>query len=100
MSPARDPNWPYPTHICGAPEIRQKVADALAKIPGGKVVTPEGAVATGGLGLGVYLVDAVPTLGLVGAPVIAGLIVILYTLGVRGFCEWTDQLRTDEEEKY
>ena len=31
--------------------------------------------------------------------VVAGLIVILYKLGVEGFCDWSAQLRTDDDEK-
>jgi hypothetical protein len=64
------------------------------------VVTPETIVGTGGLALGVELVHAVPVMGMVGAPVVAGLVVILYKLGVEGFCDWSAHLRTDEDEKH
>jgi hypothetical protein len=91
-------------YICGDEEIREKIEDALkessktgAKIP---ALTPEAIVGTGGLSLGVYLVQVVPLMGFVGAPIVAGILVILYKLGVEGFCEFSAHLRTDEEEKY
>jgi len=58
---------------------------------------PEGIVGAGGLTLGVYLVQPVPILGMVGAPVIAAVVVILYTLGVNAFCQWSESVRTEEE---
>ena len=91
-------------YICGDRKIRKKVEDALkalGKAGGPKVppITPEAIVAAGGLGLGVYLVQEIPILGMVGAPVIAAVVVILYTLGVDAFCEWSERLRTEEDEK-
>jgi|SRR6185312_1995606 len=90
-------------YICGDPEIRTKVDEALKEASKGgtnlRSVTPEAIVGTGGLGLGVYLVSAIPFLGFFGAPVIAGLVVILYRLGVEGFCDWSEGLRTDDAEK-
>ena len=64
------------------------------------VVTPEIIVGSGGLTIGVVLVQSVPILGIVGAPVIAAVIIILYTLGVDAFCKWSFQLGTDEDEKH
>jgi hypothetical protein len=34
---------------------------------------------------------------MVGVPVIAAVVVILYTLGVDAFCQWTTNLRTGAE---
>lgn len=92
-------------YICGDKDIRKRVEDAFkayakAKFGGAiKAPTPEAIVAYGGLALGAYLVQAIPMLGLAGAPVIAGTILILYTLGVEAFCKWCGGLRTDELEK-
>jgi hypothetical protein len=59
-------------YICGDKAIRKKVDDAFkayAKMGGAlKAPTPEGVVGAGGLTLGVYLVQAVPALGMAGAP--------------------------------
>src|SRR5690348_9170082 len=91
-------------YICGDKRVRKKVQDALSQIRKGdsklSPVTPETIVGAGGLTLGVYLVQAVPILGMVGAPVIAAVVVILYTLGVDAFCEWSATLRTNDDEKY
>ena len=54
----------------------------------------------GGANLEVYLVHAIPLMGVVGAPAVAGFVLILYRLGVEGFCDWSAHLRTDEAEKH
>src|SRR5262249_48638374 len=87
-------------YICGNKEIRKKVEDsfrAYSRMGGTlKTPTPEGIVGAGGLTLGVYLVQHIPMLGMAGAPVIAGIVLMLYVLGVDAFCAWSDGLTTDE----
>jgi len=89
-------------YICGDKEVRRKVKQALRSVgkPGeiASNLTPEHIVGAGGLTLGTVLVQNVPLLGVVGAPVIAALVVILYTLGVDAFCRWTEHLSTQREE--
>jgi hypothetical protein len=91
-------------YICGDKAIRKKVDEAFkayAKMGGSlKAPTPEGLVGAGGLTLGVYLVQAVPALGMAGAPVIAAVVLIIYVLGVDAFCRWSENVRTDETEKH
>jgi hypothetical protein len=91
-------------YICGDKEVRKKVDDAFkayTKMGGSlKAPTPEGLVGTGGLTLGVYLVQAVPALGMAGAPVIAAVVLIIYVLGINAFCQWSDHLQTSETEKH
>jgi hypothetical protein len=53
-----------------------------------KNVTPEVIVTSGGLTIGAALVQGVPALGIMGAPVIAGIIFILYSIGMDAFCRW------------
>ena len=87
-------------YICGDRKIRKMVDDAFKKVSKlGKAPTPETVVGAGGLTLGAYLVQLVPALGMLGAPIIAALILILYLLGCRAFCEWSGQLRTNEDER-
>jgi hypothetical protein len=90
-------------YICGDKKIRKKVDDAIksASRTGAKLpkLTPEVIVGAGGLTLGAYLVQTIPILGMVGAPVIAAIVLILYTLGIDAFCKWSQTLRTDEDEK-
>jgi hypothetical protein len=91
-------------YICNDKETRKLVERAIKagtmtghKLP--KAMTPETIVAGGGFALGVLLVERIPLLGIVGAPVIAGVVLILYTLGVKAFCEWSANLRTNDEER-
>jgi len=85
------------------PTIRRRVEAALkgagktdTTIP---VLTPEMVVGTGGMTLGIILVQSDPIRGVVGAPVIAAVVVMLYILGVYALCEWSAQFSTDEDEK-
>jgi endonuclease G, mitochondrial len=91
-------------YICGDPELRAKVEEAISAARKGGIgvgeLNPEVVVASGGVALGTYLVATVPVLGFVGVPVVAALVLILYRLGVEGFCKWTNRLRTDEDEKH
>ena len=79
-------------YVCGDAIVRKQVADNVeaAKKSGInlRVQDPEVIVSAGGLALGSYLVSVVPILGFVGAPVIAGLVLLLYTIGVDAFCNW------------
>jgi|SRR5713226_7170048 len=53
-----------------------------------KNVTPEMVVASGGIAIGTWLVQAIPVLGIMGAPVIAGIVLIVYSVGIDAFCSW------------
>jgi hypothetical protein len=88
-------------YICGDPRIRRdikKAADDARKSGINLTVTsPEVVVGSAGLSLGVLLVQNVPILGIVGAPVIAGFVLILYRIGVDAFCDWTRGTETPME---
>jgi hypothetical protein len=79
-------------YVCGDPKIRKKIESALKA--GRKAGTPlpqlspETIIAAGGSALGVMLVQQVPLLGIVGAPVIAAVVVIFYSVGIDAFCQW------------
>ncbi len=94
-------------YICGDPTVRQKVEDTIKTVdqsagPGPKipVITPESVVGAAGLALGAVLVQAVPVLGIVGAPVIAAVVLIIYTLGVDAFCRWSGAGQVAGEEPH
>lgn len=72
-------------YLCGEASIRKEVEDALrqGKLP---AVTPERVVASGGVALGAYLVQAIPIVGMVGVPCVAALVLILYKIGLKSFC--------------
>ncbi|HSZ58126.1 MAG TPA: hypothetical protein VK797_20855 [Tepidisphaeraceae bacterium] len=93
--------WVLRKYICGDKQTRKLVDNALKagtkaghKLP---PVTPEAIVAAGGVALGALLVERIPIMGMVGVPVIAAVVVILYTLGVSAFCQWIANLRTGAE---
>lgn len=81
-------------YICGDAKIRKEVTKAVdeAKKAGVNinVTSPEFLVGSAGLSLGILLIQSVPVLGLVGAPVIAGLVLIIYRIGVNAFCDWVN----------
>ena len=79
--------------ICSDPKLRKQIK---SKVDAGRrsgqniqLVTPEFLVGAGGVALGAFLVNQVPSFGYLGAPAIAGLVVLLYSVGVDAFCEWT-----------
>ncbi len=79
-------------YLCNNTKARKNVEQALKAARKGGVsvptITPESIVGAGGMALGAVLVQNIPLLGLVGAPVIAAVVVILYTVGIDAFCTW------------
>jgi hypothetical protein len=88
-------------YICGDPKIRGEVEKAVddTRKAGFNISlqSPEAAVGTGGMILGAALIQHAPILGFVGAPVIAGLVLVVYRIGVDAFCEWMQQYQVDAE---
>ena len=81
-------------YICGDPAIRKEIDKSVkaAKKAGFSTthLTPEVLVQAGGLALAAYLIDKVPVFGFVGAPVIAGFLLVLYKIGSDAFCKYID----------
>jgi hypothetical protein len=79
-------------YLCRDAELRSQIERELqtAKRTGVdlKYVTPETIVASGGLAIGAALVQSIPALGMMGAPVIAGIIFVIYNIGIDAFCKW------------
>lgn len=67
-------------------EIEREVKSARNVGFNVKNITPEMMVASGGLTIGTLLVQAIPVLGIMGAPVIAGIVFIIYSIGIDAFC--------------
>jgi hypothetical protein len=80
-------------YLCGDPNLRRKIdREVQGARRGGldlKNITPDIIVASGGLTIGAELVHNIPALGTMGAPVIAGLVFIIYSVGLDAFCRWT-----------
>src|SRR6266851_420926 len=79
-------------YICRDPKLRREIdREVRAAKKAGldlKNITPEVVVASGGLTIGTWLVQSIPLLGIMGAPVIAGIVFILYSVGIDAFCSW------------
>jgi hypothetical protein len=88
-------------YICGDPKLRkaidEKVRDGRASGFNVKIFTPEQLVQGGGVALASLLITHVPVLGLVGAPVIAGLVLLFYSIGADAFCQWAKDLNSAPE---
>ena len=82
-------------YICQDKKIREKIEENIKAVKKSginiELATPEIIVGSGGLALGGFLIQSIPILGLVGAPIIAGFILILYKLGIEAFCRWSKQ---------
>lgn len=65
-------------------------------------IHPEVIVSATGLALAGLLVANIPILGIIGAPVIAGLLLIIYKIGIEAFCQWSKEkdLRKADSENY
>lgn len=78
--------------ICADTELQKKinksVTDAKAAGFGAKPLRPESLVQAGGLALGVLLIEHVPVFRLVGAPVISGFVLVLYSIGADAYCSY------------
>jgi hypothetical protein len=84
-------------YICGDPEIQARLDDEMdrARKAGVDLKDPRTIVASLGGALGIALVQAVPVLAVVGAPVIAGLVLVIYSVGADAFCEWAVSVSVD-----
>lgn len=69
-------------------EIEANVEEARRSGFDVKTMAPEVIVSSVGLALGTLLIQSVPVLSMVGAPVIAGLVLIIYNIGIDAFCSW------------
>jgi hypothetical protein len=88
-------------YICGDPEILKEIDKSVkaAKKAGFSTthLRPEVLVQAGGLSLGAYLIAHVPVFAYVGAPVVAGFLVVLYSIGSDAFCKYVnDRFESDD----
>jgi endonuclease G, mitochondrial len=88
-------------YICDDPKLRKQIDKnlAAAKAAGfsAKHLRPETFVTSGGLALGTLLVAHIPFLGVVGAPVIAGIVLVLYSIGTNAFCSYVKDQYAQKE---
>lgn len=74
-------------YICGDQAMKQTISAAVSQ--GSVLITPQGFLNASGTAIAIYLVQAVPWLTPAAAPLIAGIVVIIGTIGLDAFCGWT-----------
>jgi hypothetical protein len=79
-------------YLCRDPELRSQIEREVqtAKRSGIDIknVTPEVIAASGALQIAESLFERIPALGMTGAVVTAGLVFIIYNIGIDAFCRW------------
>jgi hypothetical protein len=84
-------------YICGNPALRaqidKSIADAKAQGFTTKRLAPDVLVQAGGLALATILIAHIPILAVADAPVIAGFVVVLYSIGSDAFCRYVHPIR-------
>lgn len=82
-------------YLCRDPRLRAEIESSVeaARRSGLDLrnVTPETIVSGFGVSIGVALVQNIPSLELAGAPVIAGLVLLIFNIGLDAFCGWASQ---------
>ena len=80
-------------YLCDDPQLKKKIDQALNDAKkaggGGQKLTPTALLAAAGSMIATALIQALPWLGLAASPVIAGLVVIIGTIGLDAYCEWS-----------
>jgi hypothetical protein len=88
-------------YIRGNPALRaqidKSIADAKAQGFTTKRLAPDVLVQTGGLTLATILIAHIPILAVAGAPVIAGFVVVLYSIGSDAFCQYVHAFSAPKE---
>jgi hypothetical protein len=84
-------------YLCGNTKLRNKINGEIqnAKRSGInlKNINPNLIVASCGLAIGNALVQNVPVLSVVGVPTMAALVLVIYSVGIDAFCQWTSEHR-------
>lgn len=77
-------------YICQDPTLAGQVAANIegARRVGLDILDPKTAVAATGAALGTLLVQSSPVFGVIGVSGIAGIVLVLYSVGLDAFCDW------------
>jgi hypothetical protein len=86
----------FRAYVCGDPVLRDKLDQSAAELQGrsgpGQLLSPHALLGAGGTMMATTLVQAIPWLTLASAPILAGFVVIVGTIGVDAFCRWSAQV--------
>jgi hypothetical protein len=77
-------------YICGSKEIKDKIEQGVssAKKSGLDIADPKVIIGGASVSLATYLVQVIPVLSMVGAPLLAAILLIIYSIGLDAFCSW------------
>jgi hypothetical protein len=79
----------FQKYICSNPHLIDKINKAVEDQRGAaQALTPQALLGVAGPMIATYLVQAIPWLTVAASPIIAGLVVILGTIGIDAFCSW------------
>jgi hypothetical protein len=88
-------------YLCGDPKSRSEIENIIkkAKAQGLNVsnATPEFIVLSAGSAIAAYLIPNFAFFGFLGAPAIAGLVLIIYKIGLNAFCQWGHPLAAEDK---
>ena len=89
-------------YICADAELRKKINKSVAEAKAAgfnpKHLRPEVLVQAGGLALGSHLITHIPVFAYVGAPVIAGFVLVLYSIGADAYCNYVRDYIHDKQQ--
>jgi hypothetical protein len=89
-------------YICADTELRKKINKSVAEAKtagfNAKHLRPEVLVQAGGLALGSHLITHIPVFAYVGAPVIAGFVLVLYSIGADAYCSYVRDYIHDKQQ--
>lgn len=82
-------------YLCDDSEVSQKVKELLSKanLPH---ITPDAILSAGGVAVATLLVQHIPLLEMASTAVVAGVVLILFKLGISAFCKWSQDVQTKE----
>jgi len=79
-------------YLCGNSQLRAEIERQLESAERAgievKALGPHTLVSAGAVSIATLLVQSIPILGIVSTPVVAGLIVIVFNIGLDAFCQW------------
>jgi hypothetical protein len=90
-------------YICADADLRKKISKSVAEAKAAgfnpKHLRPEVLVQAGGLALGSHLITHIPVFAYVGAPVIAGFVLVLYSIGADAYCSYVRDYIHDKQQE-
>jgi hypothetical protein len=89
------------SYICGNKKLEQQIEAAAAEVQqqGGPaaLVSRQALLAAGSSTVATVLIQTIPWLSIAAAPVLTGLVIVICSIGINGFCGWAADRLQDPE---